>query len=107
MILEKSSSIMGSCKVSEDDVQTLFNIVKTKLHILITKDTNASVRDAAVLVLTRFKAKLPLSPEINEAVNCLPKYRIAEITKRVQENLEMGHTEEAEGMDTFKGKDAR
>ncbi len=47
----------------------------------IQKDTNAGVRDAAVLVLISFKTCLFENPLVNETINSLPKYRVSEINK--------------------------
>lgn len=42
------------------------------------------MRDAAVSLLTNFKAFLYENPLVTEAVNTLPKYRIAEINKEAE-----------------------
>ena len=53
----------------------------------IQKDTNANVRDAAVAVLANFKSKLPNYLLLEETINLLPKYRITEINKLVENKV--------------------
>ena len=54
----------------------------------IQKENNASVRDASVSLLTTFKMLLPNEQSIDQAINTLPKYRIAEINKNALERAE-------------------
>ena len=66
----------------------MFKVVREKMVNLILKDTNASVRDATVTLFFTFKTILSddnLYPQVQEAINQLPKYRITEIAKKIAE----------------------
>jgi len=52
---------------------------------MILKDNSASCRDAAVTLLVRFKQLIPGNSLVESAITALPKYRISEITKRLEE----------------------
>ena len=70
-----------------DLVGNIFRAIKDKLVQMILKDTSASCRDAAVLLLIVFKQTI--TPEnsalVEQAISALPKYRVAEIQKKIQE----------------------
>lgn len=87
LILEKSEAILleSSERVREDELISIFKLLKDKLLAFIHKDTNAAVRDAGVSLLTAFKALLFDHPLVTETVNTLPKYRISEINKLAEE----------------------
>jgi hypothetical protein len=58
--------------------------------VLILKETNAQVRDASINLIIAFKLTLQGTDSaaiIEEFINQLPKYRVAEITKKVNETL--------------------
>jgi hypothetical protein len=57
--------------------------------MFIQKDTNAGVRDAAVMLLTSFKTLLFDNIIVIETVNSLPKYRVTEITKEATERYKI------------------
>ena len=58
---------------------------------MILKDTSASCRDAAVLLLVVFKQIMPPDNAlIEQAISALPKYRVAEIQKRILEESGAG-----------------
>ena len=63
----------------------IFKMCKDKIIGLIQKDTNANVRDAAVLLLTSFKAHLYENELVAETVATLPKYRVTEINKQASD----------------------
>lgn len=63
----------------------IFKTIKDKVVGLIQKDTNASVRDAAVSLIATFKAYISSSNIVDETINALPKYRFTEINKLSQE----------------------
>ena len=75
--------------MKEEELVSIFKVIKEKIIGLIQKDTNAAVRDAAVSLLTTFKAFLFESPIVNEAVNSLPKYRVQEINKFAAERVKV------------------
>lgn len=60
----------------------MFRTTKEKMLVTITKDTNASVRDACVGLLSTYKALLPDDQSVQECINQLPKYRVNEILKK-------------------------
>ena len=57
--------------------------------MFIQKDTNAGVRDAAVMLLTSFKTLLFDNIIVIETVNSLPKYRVTEIIKEATERYKI------------------
>ena len=57
-------------------VASMFKHTKEKMLVTISKDTNASVRDACVGLLSTYKALLPEDNAVQEAINQLPKYRV-------------------------------
>lgn len=61
---------------------SMFKTTKDKMLVTITKDTNASVRDACVGLLSTYKALLPDDAAVQECINQLPKYRVTEILKK-------------------------
>ena len=67
-------------------IANIFKAIKDKLVNMILKDTSASCRDAAVTFLVMFKQIIPQNTLIESAIAALPKYRIAEITKRLEES---------------------
>ena len=52
---------------------------------MILKDTSASCRDAAVTFLVIFKQIIPENSLVEQAITALPKYRVAEIQKRLND----------------------
>jgi hypothetical protein len=60
----------------------MFKTTKEKMLVTIQKDTNASVRDACVGLLSTYKALLPDDPSVQDAIMQLPKYRVSEIMKK-------------------------
>lgn len=52
---------------------------------MILKDTSASCRDAAVTFLVLLKQIIPENALVEQAITALPKYRVAEIQKRLSE----------------------
>ena len=83
LILEKVETLLSEefHSVKEEDLLSIFKIVKDKINGFIQKDTNANVRDAAVSLLTIFKTFLFDEPVVTEVINSLPKYRVTEIIK--------------------------
>jgi predicted PurR-regulated permease PerM len=83
LIVEKVDVIMNEeyTSLKDEELITIFKNIKDKIINLIQKDTIAAVRDAAVSLLTTFKALLFDNQIVNETVNGLPKYRITEINK--------------------------
>ena len=83
LILEKVETLLSEefHSVKEEDLLSIFKIVKDKINGFIQKDTNANVRDAAVSLLTIFKTFLFDEPLVTEIINSLPKYRVTEIIK--------------------------
>ena len=67
----------------------IFKVIKERLIAFIQKDNNANVRDAAVAVLATFKSKLSNNPIIEETIGVLPKYRIAEINKIIENKVSL------------------
>ena len=74
----------------------LFRLIKEKLLLLILKDTSASVRDAAVTILVTFKMILPANELVDQSIQSLPKYRVTEIQKRVEEFAQNGQNPESD-----------
>ena len=87
MLVEKVDTTLQEIfkGLKEEDLISIFKILKDKIIGMIQKDTNAGVRDAAVSLLTTFKALLFDHQAINEEVNTLPKYRVVEINKEAIE----------------------
>ena len=54
---------------------------------MILKDTSASCRDAAVSFLVSFKKLVPENSLVETAISALPKYRVSEINKRLEDNI--------------------
>jgi len=75
--------------VNNPQLLVVFKNIKTKLKQIIVKDTNASVRDAGVSLLAKFRVILGSNcliseyQDVIEVIDSLPKQRIAEINKRV------------------------
>lgn len=69
----------------KDLVGNIFRAIKDKLVHMILKDTSASCRDAAVNFLVILKQIIPENQLVEQAISALPKYRVAEITKRLEE----------------------
>lgn len=87
MVMEKIElTITEEFNINEDEIQlsSIFKNIKDKIVGFIQKDTNASVRDSAVSLIGVFKAYLPQNLIVNDTINALPKYRIAEITKMAE-----------------------
>lgn len=78
MLMEKIDlTLSEDSNLCQDETQLslIFKSIKEKIIGFIQKDTNAGVRDAAVSLLTTFKAFLSHNTLVNEAINSLPKYR--------------------------------
>jgi len=71
-------------------------LIKEKLLLLILKDTSASVRDAAVTILVTFKMILPANELVDSSIQSLPKYRVTEIQKRIEEFAQNGQNPESD-----------
>jgi len=84
LILEKVAGLL--IEERQEDALAIFKSTKDKIVAFVQKDTNANVRDAAVGLLAVFKMILGEDPSVAEAINSLPKYRIAEINKVAGEN---------------------
>jgi len=69
----------------KDLVGNIFRAIKEKLVQMILKDTSANARDAAVSLLMTFKQLIPDSQLVESAITALPKYRVSEINKRLEE----------------------
>lgn len=76
-----------SISTQKDLVGNIFRSIKEKLVALILKDNSASCRDAAVTLLITFKQIIPDNALIESAITALPKYRVGEIQKRVDEAM--------------------
>ena len=76
--------------INEGQLQTIFKSIKESLKKIITKDTNATVRDHGVNLLGQFRMLLSLTgapadyQEVEDVIKQLPKARINEINKRVE-----------------------
>lgn len=73
-LIEEQTQPLRALK--EDELVSIFKVIKDKIIGLIQKDTNAAVRDAAVSLLITFKAFLNDSAIVNDTINTLPKYRV-------------------------------
>ena len=74
-----------SIKSQKDLVGNIFRAIKEKLVQMILKDNSASCRDASVNLLITFKQIVPDNSLVEEAIKALPKYRVSEIQKRLEE----------------------
>lgn len=84
LILEKVAGLL--IEERQEEALAIFKATKDKIVAFVQKDTNANVRDAAVGLLAVFKIILGEDPSVAEAINSLPKYRVAEINKVAGEN---------------------
>lgn len=89
LIIEKVDQTMNEEELKDEELVALFKVIKDKIINFIQKDTNAGVRDAAVLLLTTFKTLLFENIMVIETVNTLPKYRVTEITKEATERYKI------------------
>ena len=71
----------------KEQVAQIFKVVKEKLVQIVLKDTANNVRDAGVLLLITFRTNMNQSnvAQFEEAITVLPKARVTEIQKRVNE----------------------
>lgn len=85
-ILEKMDATIKQEDIKKEERLALFKAIKDKTLNFVQKETNASVRDAAVSLLTTFKVLLPGDTAVSEAINTLPKYRVTEINKKASDS---------------------
>jgi hypothetical protein len=91
LIIEKVDQSLNEEQLREDELISLFKVIKDKVINFIQKDTNAGVRDASVLLLTSFKTLLFDNSVVNDAINALPKYRITEIIKEANDRNKLNN----------------